>query len=306
MTRKHKIILIGALMILVVLLMLSPAFFKLKIYNLDNDILESIYYNSQIVSSVFVITGVFIAVWQYILSVRNANTTRIRELDLREKEIYEMNRAQIQKAIDLSECFKTKIIEKMNPIVLAFNSSYLSEIAKKIPAEKMIRFDMLELRKCISEDEIKKIREIGNTQEFVDILVQICLTYDEWNAYVDEVNVTENGKPERKIRINKELILNKYQHLLVDILNDMEYISMNFMYGTADEKVVYQSLHSSYIFVVEMLYSSICMNNDGPIEQKLFTNVIALYQVWKKRSLEQIENEYAAADEQIIQGKKLR
>ena len=253
---------------------------------------------SQIIMSIFAIFGVIVALWQYIIYSRS-------EIELKKKEIYDIDKARIQKAIDLLESFKVNIIEKMNPIVLAFNSSCLSEIADKIPAEKMIRFDMQELRKCLSEENINKITKIGETQEFIDVLIKICLSIDEWNNYINEAEVEENGKPIRKITVNKELILNKYQQQLQNILNDMEYFSMNFIYGTADEKVVYQSLHNAFIYVVEMLYVNICMNNEGPAEQKLYTNLISLYKMWKERSQEQIEKEFAAADQQIIYGKKL-
>jgi len=80
------------------------------------------------------------------------------------------------------------------------------------------------------------------------------------------------------------------------ILNDMEYFAMNFTHGTADESVVYQSLHQTYLAFVQMFYFNIALNN-MPNGKQFYTNVIALYKIWYEKS----ENKKS---EIITQGRK--
>lgn len=89
--------------------------------------------------------------------------------------------------------------------------------------------------------------------------------------------------------------------MVQDVLNNLEYFAMAFTHKTADESVIYQSLHNSYISVVRLLYYDISSNNrDG--ESKLFTNVIELYNIWKEKSEQQKTDEIAAVRENISKG----
>ena len=60
---------------------------------------------------------------------------------------------------------------------------------------------------------------------------------------------------------------------------------MYFTHGAADETVVYQSLHKTYLYIVKILYFDISINNTGG--QKLYSNVIELFNIWKERELKQ-------------------
>ena len=64
---------------------------------------------------------------------------------------------------------------------------------------------------------------------------------------------------------------------------------VNFNYNIADESVVYQSLHKTFLEVVYLLYYNIAVNNE-PGDKKLFTNIIELYNLWQKKS-EETKNE---------------
>jgi hypothetical protein len=80
---------------------------------------------------------------------------------------------------------------------------------------------------------------------------------------------------------------------------------MHFIHGTADESVIYQSLHNAFIQIVDLLYCEISLNNDGNSEEKYYTNTIKLYLLWRDEATKQRENEYAATSEHIRVGTKL-
>jgi len=75
------------------------------------------------------------------------------------------------------------------------------------------------------------------------------------------------------------------------LLNSMEYFSMCFVTGIADESVVYQSLHQSFLKCVHMLSWMIASSNINP-KNKYYTNLIHLHNLWAQRDgeREQMQN----------------
>ena len=73
------------------------------------------------------------------------------------------------------------------------------------------------------------------------------------------------------------------------LLNNMEYFAMSFTHKVADESVVFQSLHQTYLEAVQLLYYDISKNNraDG---RQFYTNVVDLYKIWYNKSKENREN----------------
>lgn len=67
---------------------------------------------------------------------------------------------------------------------------------------------------------------------------------------------------------------------------------MSCRYGLADEEMLYQSLHQTYISQVRLLYFYICVNNTTN-EDNVYTNLIWLFNVWKTRLKEIQENKLA-------------
>ena len=67
-------------------------------------------------------------------------------------------------------------------------------------------------------------------------------------------------------------------------LNNMEFFAMHFTHKTADDSVVYQSLHQTYIKFVQLFYYNISINN-MPDGQQYFTNILELYKLWYKRNV---------------------
>lgn len=81
-----------------------------------------------------------------------------------------------------------------------------------------------------------------------------------------------------------------YVNMMFNILNNLEIFSMYFVHEAADESVVYQPLHMSFLEIVRMLYYDISYaNRDG--EKRFYVNIIKLYNIWKKKALEQHQKE---------------
>lgn len=83
---------------------------------------------------------------------------------------------------------------------------------------------------------------------------------------------------------------NYYVDLMFTILNNLEIFAMYFVHETADESVVYQPLHMSYLEIVRMLYYDISYANRGG-EKRFYVNTIKLFNIWKGKSLAQQRKE---------------
>ncbi len=103
---------------------------------------------------------------------------------------------------------------------------------------------------------------------------QDIMAYLEKNQETGEVSV-----------INDSLLKRDFLNDISDLLNSLECFSMNCMYGVADEKLLYQSLHQTFLSTVWSLYPFISGVNKSN-EDKYYTNLISLFELWKNRLYE--------------------
>ncbi len=132
--------------------------------------LEALYYTSQISSSIFVISGVVIAIWQYYLSSQNAKTN--------------LEILQVQRAIDLSEYYKDHILNCFPAVYYVFNHTGVSEIINCIHFNQLIDFDIYELNRLFTSSQIKQLKEIQESEYFTKRILEACTIYNlDLNKY---------------------------------------------------------------------------------------------------------------------------
>lgn len=237
--------------------------------------------------------------------------------------------SEIEKAIQLSRYYKEEILSNMGYLVSVFRAAGVEEIIKKIDYNKFKKFNNQELNKLLTKKEIMSIEEKINNIN-VDILINlrsllrgttndeivesnilsitnhVLKTMEESAAgkIEEESNSFSTSKTKAKIvyKIKSELYRRELKDVIYNTLNNMEYFSMHFNYKVADEEVIYQSLHQSYLSLVKMLYFYIASQNELP-KDKYFTNVIKLYNSWVKRYKLKCEEEDESEDEIIHNGK---
>ena len=232
--------------------------------------IETLYYTTQIISSIFVVSGVIIAVWQYYLSSQSAKT----DLEI----------IQVQRAIDLSEYYKDNILKYFPAIHYIFSQTEIAEIFENISIDKMKDFDSHELNKILTTAQIKKLQEIQYTDKFIKSVLEANDIYGLNLHFLSyETEVEEEGKKGKLVKINKNsLIIAFMSNLLNAVLNNLEFFALHFRHQTADESVVYQSLHQSYLEIIPYLYYYIAKQNTDS-SNKLYTNVVWLFMEWKSK-----------------------
>lgn len=233
---------------------------------------ETLYYSSQIISSIFLISGVVIAVWQYYLSSKSIKT----DLEIQ----------QVQRAIDLSEYYKNNILNYYPALKYIFDETGISKIVGNLRIDQLNDFDIQELKTLFSSEQIKKLKEIQNSEEFAKTVI---------NA-----NVIYGLKSSIDIKLNSEnAMLTAYiSNIVNELLNNMEFFALHFSHKTADESVIYQSLHQTFLEIVQYNYYEIAERNIDSTS-KYYTNVIWLFNIWRNRKLQQ--NNIRSQKSQLVQ-----
>lgn len=265
------------LIVLSILLELLGALLYFHWGKKDCTFMEILYYFSQFISSIFVISGVIIAVWQYYLSSKNTKTN--------------LEIMQVQRAIDLSEYYKDNILNYFPAIRYIFSQVGITDIFENISIDKMIDFDSHELEKLLTPAQIQNLQNIQYSNEFLKAVLEANDIYG-LNLHFRslEVEFEKEGRKGKIMRIDKTSLSATFMsNLLNAVLNNLEFFALHFRHNTADESVVYQSLHQSYLRMIPYLYYYIAKQNTDS-SNKLYTNVVWLFREWKfKKEIQESE-----------------
>ncbi|MGN0338390.1 MAG: hypothetical protein ACI4EE_12935 [Lachnospiraceae bacterium] len=237
-------------------------------FNNTLNCMETLYYATQIISSIFVVGGVVVAVWQYCLCCQDTRTN--------------LEIVQVQRAIDLSEYYKDNILRYLPAIYYIFDNSGASDILHTIRPDQMKHFDKQELQKLLSVEQIATLQNLTTKPEFFRLVIEANDIFNLNLKFKEKFEIKEDSeKREVVVHVNvQSIIVSFLSQLINQTLNNMEYFALHFSHNTADESVVYQSLHKSYLEAIGYLYYYISNQNDDPAD-KLYTNVTALYFQWK-------------------------
>lgn len=174
---------------------------------------------------------------------------------------YKVRRDSIQRAVELTQYYVKEIIPGLIEFNSFFNGSAYETETKKLNQEKFKNFDLIELRKIITEN---------NSSESYEVVIPKM-----WRLLSETLKKGEERK-DRNGLVNGAIT---YEFKLQDLLNNLEYFSMNFTSGIADKVTVYRALHQTYLGTVKNLYFPLACQNDQP-EDKFYNNIIELYNEW--------------------------
>lgn len=266
---EHRKLVTTIIIGIAIVLILITTYLVWRSKGTGTELAEILYYSSQIISAVFVISGVVIAVWQYYVSCVDSK----RNIDV----------IRVQKAIDLSEYYKDNILVYMTPIKYIFENSGLSDIIYKKDISKMKYFDEKELKMLFDDEEVATLKKIQQSEKFFSVVIKASLIYN-LGLSEDLVEYYQDNETPRPLSpIDSEVLSTFLDKLITRTLNNMEYFSLHFTHNVADESVVYKSLHQTYIVLVQILYYNIAKKN--PLSpRKYYTNVVELYEQWNTKA----------------------
>lgn len=229
-------------------------------YFVEAKSLNDLYLISQIIASVIVVSGLIVSVLQYVdTSLSNSNIRK------REKKV---------KAAEMANNFQKDLMPLMNALTKLYSDAKLNDtVINKIKQSNIKMFNKEEVNELFSQEEV------------VNVLVKLQVAYliehykpqnvdrDKETGEIHEVTYSEKDKMEA---------MHSVSSIIMELSNGLEYFSINFNSGIADEDTVYQSLHGVFFGCVYMIYMFVFKNNEKESD-RLFSNTSSLYNKWKQK-----------------------
>lgn len=192
----------------------------------------------------------------------------------------------IQKSIDLAEFYKSKILNVYSAISYVYEQSGTKDILKAINISKIESFDDTELNQLLTIEKREQLKVKQTSSEMIQAIIEADKIYRldlNFGKEVTNVENVGNGAKKVTVQLNNAMIVHSfYTEVVQEMLNDLEIFALHFEHGTADETAVYQSLHQTYLEIVQTMYYQIATANKT-VEARYYTNIIDLYLKWNKR-----------------------
>lgn len=224
---------------------------------------------------------------------------------------HQKERAKKDAACELAKYYAQHIIDEFQFVLDVLVLSKLNErIEQLFPYDDISDLDRKELDKLLQRAEttfeaVEKEMTLISPLAIYSAKILTAKTISERHLIAEEYLVRkkqEDGEVPMIGIAHESLLQNEFSGKITTLLNNLEHFAMSCRYGLADEEMLYQSLHQTYISQVRLLYFYICRNNTTN-EDKVYTNLIWLFNLWKDR-LKKIQKtklaQRAEADERIV------
>ncbi|MBD5522169.1 MAG: hypothetical protein HDR03_13285 [Lachnospiraceae bacterium] len=148
--------------------------------------------------------------------------------------------------------------------------------------EDVKRFDSSELNEILQKNSL----ESGNFKKLLQ-----NITLDIWKEALlengsDFCNQSWYNMLSMEENIDSSILSNGFESFVHDFLNDLETMALALRYNIADEKLIYQSLHQTYLNHIRIWYYFIAFENLFG-ENRYYENIVWLYHKWYERKEKQ-------------------
>lgn len=188
--------------------------------------------------------------------------------------IYQRKEARKRAACHLAQQYADDILPRIRYInkVLALTGvkKYCDKFSGFVDFTTKELDEFLRKADCSAEDFLNPFKTI--TTQMLDAAFVNSGCASHVKQFHDSLSGISDGES-KKVAFHKQII---------DLLNDLEAFSLQFHYNLAEEKLVYQSLHQTFLDNMRNWYFFISFENRFD-QDRSFLNVIWLYQVWEKR-----------------------
>lgn len=191
------------------------------------------------------------------------------------------------KAAELAALYKNEILDYNFFISLLFQRLGIIGLLKNTYSSELKLFTKSELEDMLSKEDIELIHEKLMDPKNYSYYLE-CQSFipakSELRYLIPEEHILKQVENDSKQadRMKRYIMNRQYMKVVDHLLNSLEYFAMYFNTGVADERVVYQSLHQTYLKVVRAMYFEIARRNDNP-KDMYYTNIINLYVKWSER-----------------------
>lgn len=250
---------IGLFISIILTLLTGLLIFTHKIYiqNTDNIEEQIIYIFNISINNWFTILSFFTAVLGVIWAFFQFDKSRMLQ--------------QQEKASEIAKDFANNFIEKTALIcdTLMSNEEFKKMIVKVVKSHKLNQFTTCE------------ITNILNDKQCFNKCDKIIRSRKTQKKYKQFLKSKYNSAERSKFNSN-------FSVLVENTLNQLEAICINISSKAAGSQFIYDSLHQSFLYTVEVLSINISKNNDNNFD-KYFVNIIEVYNMWNYQKNKDIQ-----------------
>lgn len=199
---------------------------------------------------------------------------------------HQKNRARKETACELAQRYSEDIIQHYLFVTDVLEDSGLGSRTKELfPYDALSEFTQDEMNSLLGENDTSydEIRDDFEHPDPKSIMTAMRVHRPSEQEREDLLQVfseqLREGTDENRLDI---FLQHEFFNKMWEYLNALEWFSMSCRYGIADEEILYQSLHQTFLSSVWQLYFYICRKNITN-ENKYYTNVIWLFVEWQKR-----------------------
>ncbi len=183
--------------------------------------------------------------------------------------LYQYNKKQKgkqqEKASELAKDFANNFVEKLGLIsdTLMQNDTIKKLVSSVVKSEQLNQFTSMEI-----------IKILGNSDCFTQYN-NIIISKETQKIYECSLKERYNEKEQERF--------DSYFPLLIEnTLNDLEAVCINISSQAAGSQFIYNSLHQSFLYNIEVLSIKISSNNTNNVD-KYYTHIIQVYNMWNKQ-----------------------
>lgn len=262
-------------------------------------------YQSIIDFSPIIISAIgLIFIYLQLKRIGEQNRNQINLLQSESKRMdFDRSVVKSQKALDMAEEFSILVDTDIPYIrgLYAGNKEYLNKISLSTMS-RFKKFDFEEAKEIFGFANIEEVRRFISV-DFLDNETLFDMYYSHYILDSEKFFYYEIKKANydlEKLKAEKPTLAlniidleikakNQVSFTVFHLLNRLEWMSMHFNTGLADEDIVYQSLHQLYLHTVALLYYRIAEKNSAELTEKYYVNVIQLYVEWMQKVEEKRE-----------------
>lgn len=208
-----------------------------------------------------------------------------------------VSRKQQEKASIIAKSFSEQLTIKCAIICAVYNNSDLYDLleldTKNYNDFKV--FNTNEIRLIYNDDNfIEKYKKVKAETDLNMIYYRLLDSFTSFNKFSELTrnNKTYNLKQAKRLFNSEYSYLPfKFESLVSNVLNELEYLCMELSSQAADSKYVYQSLHQVFLRTLRCLAVDIAISNNNNYSDKYYTNTIHIYNYWTQLYINNIKKE---------------
>jgi len=198
-----------------------------------------------------------------------------------------------ENSFKLTQYYIKNIIPHMDIILEVFKLIGLENtLRKSLKNQNLSDFDVEEFASIFDNVTLKSLLDAINGIDLQILLRTLDKGSDmlpgsleqDYHSYLKCHECQSDRQKEKCNELYRKMLVKRFTDLLTTTKNEIEYFSMYFNSNLAEEEVIYDSLHQTFIDFVRILYPFISMHNTKSVHgRKYFTNTIELYKRWNDK-----------------------